>query len=159
MEEQRARQEDEARKVAEQSAEEAGVKPAAEGTCLWGHWRLERLRLCQMQIKACWTENDISRNDQYINVEDAISRFFLAFPPKTHYTIWLFSLTNIVTPVYIGMSYTVGKLRKCANHWTYLQNNCEKIGNSAGKEIERRGPPYFFTLWKHGNVGLINGTI
>ena len=31
MEEQRARQEDEARKVAEQSAEEAGVKPAAEG--------------------------------------------------------------------------------------------------------------------------------
>ena len=37
MEEQRARQEDEARKVAEQSAEEAGVKPAAEGmlTDLW----------------------------------------------------------------------------------------------------------------------------
>ena len=31
MEEQRARQEDEARKVAEQSAEEAGVKPVAEG--------------------------------------------------------------------------------------------------------------------------------
>ena len=31
MEEQRARQEDEARKVAQQSAEEAGVKPAAEG--------------------------------------------------------------------------------------------------------------------------------
>ncbi len=32
MEEQRARQEDEARKVAQQSAEEAGVKPVPEGT-------------------------------------------------------------------------------------------------------------------------------
>ena len=35
MEEQRARQEDEARKVAQQSAEEAGVKPVAEGIIIF----------------------------------------------------------------------------------------------------------------------------
>ena len=35
MEEQRARQEDEARKVAQQSAEEAGVKPVAEGITIF----------------------------------------------------------------------------------------------------------------------------
>ncbi len=62
------------------------------------------------------------------------------------------ALQSQCTPVYIGMSDTVGKLRKYASHSTYLQNICEKIGKFAlqvvpfaGKEIEGRGPSYFLT--------------
>ncbi len=76
-------------------------------------------KLRHLDISKNYLRELLSTVFQGINVEDAISRFFLAFPPKT---LCIFTHNHShfqdlqCTPVYIGMLYTIGKLRKCASH-------------------------------------------